>query len=1246
MAAASSEGEGTMARRDVRSTSSGTDRNRRSGDGAASDPGHGGWVVVAGSSAGGLAALQEFLGQLPTPSRLAVIVAQHLDPERESALVEILARATSIPVVEASDGMPLAPGTIYVVPPSVQATVRDGALRLDRPDQSPARHSIDRLLSSIARDAGERAVAVILSGTGADGSEGTIAIRQAGGVTFAQTEDSAQFADMPRHAIETGCVDLVLPPAAIAAELARMAHAEMSPASQAPGAPASPESAPIDVGRALDLVQSVTGLDLGCLSRRHVERRIARRTLLAGLESAADYVSLLGVDPAEVVSLKCDLLIGVTSFFRDPDAFAALRQHVFPALVDRRDADDTIRVWAPGCASGEEVYSIAMSLADFAGERGRRVHFLIFGTDLNDAAIATARAAVYREAALNDLPAGYASRYFKRVEHGYQIERGLRDRCVFAVHNVFTDPPLSRLDLISCRNLLIYAEPSFQQRLISTFHFALKPGGFLFLGGSESVGAGSELFVPLDRRQRLFARQPGPGRLPRRRGKGPAEQGAPRLRAVGHPELPSRDAGISVDAVGDTLLDHFAPKDFVVVDAEFQILRFHGKVGRFLAPATGQASLNLLRLVDEDLALDLRVLLHQAKATGAGETRRSVVFRGGGREPRRLTIEAIPVAPREATSGLMIIAFWPEEAPAAQTAPPQPAGAPASDPAMQLVALHDELTLTRELLRQVIDDQDTARDDVHTANVELQSTNEELQTTNEELETAKEELQATNEELHTVNQELQVRNLELNRLNADLNNLIASVAIPIVMLDKDLGVRRFTPSAGSLLRLSPQDVGRDLRDLHTNPDLGGTVPLLREVLAGREATEVELQDRDGRWYTARVHPYVDVASRIDGAVLALIDVDAIKRSLAAATEARDYARSVVETVRSPLLELDAELRVRAANPSFHESFTTTTEQVIGRHLYELADGGWSDAELRRQLDGLVAGGPEIHDLEIDFSTGDGSVRTLVLDARDVRGGSAGERRILVALHDVTAERALADALRDRADALTAADHAKDAFLAGLSHELRTPLASIVGWSQHLLEGNLPPTEQLSAQRSILRNALVQTELVGDLLDVSRVINGQLTLHLKPVDLGGVLEESRDAVVPAARAKSIAIELLVPPGLPPVPADPDRMRQVVVNLLTNAVKFTPEGGRVRLELRGGGSEQTITVADDGTGISSEELPHLFERYYQVSPDGRTGLGLGLSLVHDLVALHGGTVEAASEGPGKGSVFTVHLRLTPA
>jgi two-component system CheB/CheR fusion protein len=1195
------------------------------------------WVVGVGASAGGLAALQEFLGHLPTDNALAVIVAQHLDPQRESALVEILARATSLRVTQASDGMALAPGTVSVVPRNVQGALRDGLLRLDESEPGSGRRSIDHLLSSLASDAGEHAVAVILSGTGSDGSEGLIAVHQIGGMTFAQTEDSAQFADMPRHAIATGCVDLVLPPAAIATELARMTRAAAaSAASPAEGLAAATHDS-FDTARTLDLVRSVTGVDLGGLSTRHVERRLARRALLSGVERPSDYMAMLTASPAEVASLGRDLLIGVTSFFRDPDAFAALRERVLPGLVDRRDRDDPIRIWVPACASGEEAYSIAMALADFCEQRGRRMGFQIFGTDVNEAAVAAARAGVYREAALTALPAGFASRFFKRTGDGFQIESELRERCVFAAHNVFTDPPLSHLDLISCRNLLIYLGQSAQQRLLATFQFALEPDGILFLGASESVGAGGELFAPIDRRHRLFSRKPGPSRLPSRRGTGPVAPSAAGLQAVRAPRSPAPGSSVPPGAVADALLDHFAPKDFVVVNSDFEVLRFHGKVGRFLAPATGEASLNLLRLVPQDLALDVRVLLHEAREKGGRATKQRVVPFGSERTADRVTIEAIPVPSRDEGEGLTIIAFRSEDHASATvpaTTPEGPAGSRAD-------ALQDELTLTRELLRQVVDDQDTVRDDAQTANVELQSTNEELQTTNEELETAKEELQATNEELHTVNQELQVRNQELNQLNADLNNLITSAEIPIVMLDAELRIRRCTPSAVALLRISPQDVGRDARDLLADGSLGAVFPLLRDVLAGRPASDLEIEDKDGRWYVARFRPYLDVESRIDGVVLSFIDVDTIRRSLAAANAARDYARAVVETVRSPLVELDTALCVQAANPCFHDTFGTSADELIGHALFDRVDGGEGMAAARRELGALLAGAREIRDLEVEFSPRGGAPRTLVLDAREIQGGSAGERRILVAVQDVTAERVLADALRERADALVAADQAKDSFLAGLSHELRTPLAAIVGWSQIALEADLPSGEQDAALRSILRNGLALAGLVADLLDVSRVLNGNLTLQLEPVDLGALLHDSVDAVTPAANAKSITIDVVDPGSLQPVPADRNRMRQVIVNLLSNAVRFTPEGGSIRLELRDGRSEQTIVVTDDGEGMTSDQLSRIFQRYYQATPDGRTGLGLGLSLVRDLVALHGGTVEAASAGPGHGSTFAVHV-----
>ena len=674
------------------------------------------WVVAIGSSAGGLAALQEFVGHLPADNNLAVIVAQHLHPEHPSLLVEILTRATPIQVIEGSDGMALAPGRIYVVPPNAQATIVQGVLRLEAADRNPTRRSIDRLFFALSRDAGERAAAVILSGSGADGSEGVTAVRAAGGMTFAQTEDSAEFGDMPRHAIATGCIDLVLPPAQIALELARIAAADASAGPVGRPARLPPHAGePIDVERAIEILRVATGLDLGCLNVKHVERRIARRLLLARIERPSDYLTLLASSPAEVAILKSDLLIGVTSFFRDPEAFDALRQRVLPALVDHVGSEGALRIWVPGCASGEEVYSIAMALADSFEASGGHGRFQIFGTDLNDAAIATARAAVYREAALHDLPPDYLNRFFVRVVHGYQLVRSLRDRCVFAVHNAVTAPPFSRLDLISCRNLLIYVAPTVQQRLISTFHFALRPGGYLFLGGSESVGPGNDLFAPVDRKHRLFCRKPGRSRILGRAGTGTTEPLAADRFSPGQPQPPAKGEDLPTEAVAGALLDRFAPQDFVVVDSEFQILRFHGKVGRYLSPASGEATLNLLRLVDEDLALDLRLLLHRATAQSVTGMKRTTFFRTAGGERSRVTIEAIPVALRDESGTQLIVAFWPEAlptevAPVAESPVADEAGA--ADVATRIHDLQDELAVARELLRQITEDQDTAREEV------------------------------------------------------------------------------------------------------------------------------------------------------------------------------------------------------------------------------------------------------------------------------------------------------------------------------------------------------------------------------------------------------------------------------------------------------------------------------------------------------------------------------------------------------
>ena len=955
-------------------------------------------IVGIGASAGGLEAFSKLLEHLPVSTGMAFVLVQHLDPKHESLLSQLLAKKTKIPVGEVRDGMRVEPDRIYIIPPNTNMAILHVVLHLMPRTETRGRHmSVDYFFRSLAEDQGSRAIGVVLSGADSDGALGLQAIKAEGGITFAQDAQTAKYDGMPQSAISTGAVDFILPPEEIAQELQKFSrHPYVRPPKTTKTAELLPR-AEDGLKKIFVLLRSAYQIDFTSYKQTTLKRRIARRMALHKLERLNDYIKYLQGNSAELAALYEDLLINVTSFFRDPETFEVLKKLVFPKIIQNRGLETPIRIWVSGCSTGEEAYSIAICWLEFIGNRAANIPVQVFATDLNDGGIDRARTGIYPENISIDVSPERLRRFFSKVEGGYQISKSIRDMCVFARQNLIKDPPFSRLDLVCCRNVMIYLESVLQRRLIPIFHYALNPTGFLMLGNSETIGVHSDLFSQVDRKHKLYAKKsaivsPDFGFA------SPDRELAGRSNSQGGEGV----AQFKVEKEADRIiLGQYAPAG-VVVKSNLEVLQFRGHTGFYLEPAPGAASFDLLKMARPGLLPELRTAIHEAQRRKLPVRKEGLRVKDNGHF-REINLQVIPIQNPMSEEQYLMILF--EDVPQVwdRPEPPKPSvrkGGRAKERAgtVQVTRLEEELVAAREYLRSEIVRHQATIDDLNSANEEIQSSNEELQSINEEMETAKEELQATNEELGTVNEELRQRNNELGLMNDDLVNLLSSINIPIVMLDRDLHIRRFTPRAEKTLSLIKTDVGRPIGDLKPRIEVANLEPLIVEVLDTLRVKEQEVQDREGRWYTLQIHPYRSAGNQIDGAVLTLIDIDEVKRG-ERDRAARDYAEAIVETVREPLIVLDGNLRVRTANRSFYRVFQVLPEETEGRLLYELGNNQWDLPELRRLLEEVLPQNNSFQDFKVEHEfTGVGK-KTMWLNARRVAGKGRLAQLILLAIEE-------------------------------------------------------------------------------------------------------------------------------------------------------------------------------------------------------------------------------------------------------
>lgn len=1097
-------------------------------------------IVGIGASAGGLEAVCELISAIPSPCGMAFLVVQHLDPSRSSLLPEILGKQTAMPVVEATDGLPVEADRVYVIPPNTRMMVegRRISIRPRVPTPGPPM-PVDDLLDSLAKDQGSRAIGVILSGSGSDGALGLKAIQDEGGITFAQDEASAQFASMPRAAIALACVDLVLSPRQIAAEIVRIGREGPSIADTTTSGDSANSLRPI-----FRLLHRACDIDFTHYKRGTIERRLARRMALRQMATVADYVVELENDPVELQALGRDLLIRVTEFFRDPRAFDALVQTVFPRFLEGREPGTPIRIWVAGCSTGEEVYSIAISLVEFLDNRLASTPVQIFATDVSIDALETARSGRYIENIARNVSAERLQRFFVRDGDHYRVGKAIRDLCTFARHNVVSDPPFSRLDLVSCRNLLIYLDPLLQRSVMPLFHYALGSAGVLMLGPSETVGGFSDLFGVIESRHtRLYSKRPRPGRpyaglLP---AVTPSLSVATRAGSVSETRREPTTAELLRREAERKALVRYAPPS-VLCDDELNIVEFRGDTAAYLVNPNGPPSANLQRLARPEVFLAISDAVKTVRAEGRA-VRKTGLRLETSEGVREASLEVHPVQIGE-LGGRWFLVFF--EGPTRRAGHPPSlgpsfittvtraalravsrSGADGQDVAdVEIARLSAELEAVREQLRATLEEHESAREELKSSEEELLSSNEEFQSTNEELETAKEELQSINEELSTTNDELRYR-------------------------------------------------VRELRDLH----------------------------------------------------------DEVARS-------RDFAEAIIETIAEPLLVLEPDLRVTRANDAFYQTFGTTPAETIGTPLFVLGNRQWNIPALRTLLEEVLPQETSVRDYEISHEFPRIGLRRMRLNA--VRVAWPGRALVLLTIDDVTRQHHALELLRT-------ADRQKNEFLAMLAHELRNPLAAIRNGLKLWQRGDADDAVTEAAQEMAQRQLDHEIELVDDLLDVSRITSGIIALRRSAVDLVNAVRQAVAGLQSEIEARRHVISRVLPDTSVTVEGDLIRLEQIITNLVGNALKYTPDGGHIRVSLEHEKDEAVLTVTDNGIGMEKDIIPRIFDIFVQAERtlDRRSaGLGLGLTLVRRLVELHRGTVQAFSAGRGCGSQFVVRLPVLPA
>ncbi len=948
------------------------------------------YVVGIGASAGGLDALEKFFENMTENSGMAFIIISHLDPNHVSIMPELIQKSTKMKLFQAEDGMVVEPNHVYVTPPNRDLALFRRTIQLIEPVEPHGfRLPIDFFFKSLSSDIGDKAICIILSGMASDGTAGLKAVKSELGMVMVQDPKSAKFDGMPGSAIKTGLADYILPPEDMPDNLIKYTSQKIKRTLRL-----SPEGKiPDSFQKIFILLRNKTGHDFSNYKQNTIYRRIERRMYLAQLDNILSYFRLLQENRGEIENLFKDLFIGVTNFFRDPESFDKLKI-ILSELVKRKPDNSKIRIWVPGCSTGEEAYSIAIILLECLAETGKNLNVQIFATDIDTASIDKARSGLY-SGIESDVGKERLKAYFTKDKELYHIKKEIRDMLVFAPQSVIKDPPFTKLDLISCRNLLIYFNSELQKKVLPIFHYSLLSGGILFLGSSESIGEFVDLFSIIDkkwkfykRRESVYSAQPFI--------EFPVSYPIKKNQVTPLKTLEIKNVSQLAEKV---ILQSFSP-NCVIVSGNGDIVYIHGRTGKYLELTHGEAKMNIFEMAHQGLKQELPALIRKALSGSKKITAEGIKVRPNGRTNLiNLTIK--PIKEPAGMQGYLLLIF--------EDIKPQNRVAQSKklhfDKRSEKIIkeLEHELKNSKEDLRTTIEELETSNEELKSTNEEMQSTNEEMQSSNEEMETSKEEMQSLNEELITVNTEMQTKNDELSIINNDMKNLLNSIDIPTIFLDNNLLIKRFTQNTANILNLISSDIGRPINHLTTNLKYEKFIEDAKEVLRTLVYKEIELQTNDGIWYQMRILPYRTTNNIIDGLVVTFTNIHNLKSAYQEIRKlnqeiqlAREYSDNIIETVRDSLLILDKNLKVLSANRSYYSLFNTVKEKTLGKFVYNLEENKWNIPDLRKLLEEIIPASSFFEDYEVEYNFKEGK-KLLYLNAREVFQEDKESRLILLAI---------------------------------------------------------------------------------------------------------------------------------------------------------------------------------------------------------------------------------------------------------
>lgn len=951
------------------------------------------YVVGIGASAGGLEALERFFRNMTESNGMAFIVVTHLDPDHVSIMPELIQKSTKMKLFQAEDGMIVEPNHVYVAPANRDLAILHGTIQLIEPIEAHGfRLPIDFFFKSLSSDLGEKAICIILSGMASDGTAGLKAVKSELGMVMVQDPKSAKFDGMPTSAIKTGLADYILPPEEMPDQLIKYT---------------SPKVKDVLLDRAITdgkipdafqkifiLLRTHTSHDFSLYKQNTIYRRVERRMNISQLDNLPSYIRLLQENPVEIENLFKELLVGVTNFFRDPESFEKLKK-ILSELVKSKPDNGQIRIWVPGCSTGEEAYSVAIILRECMDEAKKYFNVQIFATDIDSNAIEKARIGSF-SGIESDVGKERLNRFFTSEGIFFHIRKEIREMLVFAQQSVIKDPPFTKLDLISCRNLLIYFNPELQKKLFPLFHYSLLPKGILFLGSSETIGGFVDLFSMVDRKWKIYNRRDSIYSAQ------PFIE-FPVLQSIGRTNeaIMEKNEVKNITRLAEKIiLQNYSP-NCVIITENGEIVYIHGRTGKYLELTHGEAKMNIFEMAREGLKQELPALIRKVLSSKKSLTAEGIKVKSNG-SAQLINFTVKPIKePKEMLGSLLII--FEEVIPQKKVSTSKKIHYEKKSEKI-IKELERELKSAKENLRSTIEELETSNEELKSTNEEMQSTNEEMQSSNEELRTSKEELQSLNEELITVNTELQNKNDELSVINNDMKNLMESIDIPTIFLDNNLLIKRFTFHATKVVNLISSDIGRPIIHIATNLKYEKFIMDAKEVLSTHVYKEIELQTNDGLWYQMRIIPYLTTNNVIDGVVITFSDINKLKTSYEEINKlnqdillARDYADNIIDTVRESLLILDKDLKVLSANRSFYKTFNTVSERTVGKYIYELDDKNWEIPQLRELLEKIIPQRNIFEDYEVEYNFEKSSGKKLLLNARQIFHGEKETKLILLAI---------------------------------------------------------------------------------------------------------------------------------------------------------------------------------------------------------------------------------------------------------